>query len=123
MQRRELDGNNADERKESSPPFPTPSTPIHPLTVFPPLVSSSMSRCQRRRPSFPATTVNTVKENNRSVDLLIKAIHHVPAGSAVGIPYIQRRVIGGRRRAQRFNRLIITQLFNEDDDMVDLLNQ
>ncbi|XP_047939731.1 uncharacterized protein LOC125187225 isoform X2 [Salvia hispanica] len=34
----------------------------------------------------------------RGLDLLVKAIHQVDAGSVVGVPYIQRRVSIRRRR-------------------------
>uniref|UniRef100_A0A5B7BWE3 Uncharacterized protein n=1 Tax=Davidia involucrata TaxID=16924 RepID=A0A5B7BWE3_DAVIN len=50
------------------------------------------------------------------LDLLVKAIHHVSAGSVVGVPYIQRRVIRRRRRALRFNKLVITELFKQEDE-------
>ncbi|KAA8537039.1 hypothetical protein F0562_029517 [Nyssa sinensis] len=50
------------------------------------------------------------------LDLLVKAIHHVSARSVVGVPYIQRRVIRRRRRARRFNKLIITELFNQEEE-------
>ncbi|CAH9086988.1 unnamed protein product [Cuscuta europaea] len=43
----------------------------------------------------------------RGLDLLVKAIHQVTAGSAVGFPYIQKRVIRRRRRAVCFDKLCI----------------
>ncbi|KAK2965070.1 hypothetical protein RJ639_029525 [Escallonia herrerae] len=49
----------------------------------------------------------------QGLNLLVKAIHHVTAGSVVGVPYIQRRVIRRRRAAMRFNNLIITEVFRE----------
>ncbi|XAR63587.1 hypothetical protein NMG60_11023576 [Bertholletia excelsa] len=52
------------------------------------------------------------------LDLLVKAIHHVCAGSVVGVPYIQRRVIRRRRRAQRFSKLVVTnnnQILKENE--------
>lgn len=52
---------------------------------------------------------------------MLKAVHHL-AGSVVGVPFVQRRVVRRRRRrasALVFNELIITQVFkkeNEDED-------
>lgn len=42
------------------------------------------------------------------LNLLVKAIHQVTAGSVVGVPYIQRRIVIRRRRPLQFNNLILT---------------
>ncbi|KAI3734545.1 hypothetical protein L6452_14016 [Arctium lappa] len=42
------------------------------------------------------------------LNLLVKAIHQVTAGSVVGVPYIQRRNLTRRRRPLQFNNLILT---------------
>ncbi|KAL6989466.1 hypothetical protein U1Q18_015215 [Sarracenia purpurea var. burkii] len=83
------------------------------------ITNNSFNSITSSKDSSSSTQPNSLSSSTRceGLDLLIKAIHHVSAGSAVGVPYIQRRVIRRRRRAQRFNRLIITQLFNEDDDV------
>ncbi|KAA8544891.1 hypothetical protein F0562_019714 [Nyssa sinensis] len=57
------------------------------------------------------------------LDLLVKAIHHVSAGSVVGVPYIQRKVIRRRRRALRFNKLVITELFKREEEEEDRENE
>ncbi|CAK9157257.1 unnamed protein product [Ilex paraguariensis] len=105
----------------SSPPPPPPPPP-------PPLSSSpSSSSCSLiTTHSFASSTDSTssVPSNCTSfpsiastrcegLDLLVKAIHHVASGSVVGVPYIQKRVIRRRRRALRFTKLNITQIFLE----------
>ncbi|KAL7589206.1 hypothetical protein Lser_V15G36558 [Lactuca serriola] len=42
------------------------------------------------------------------LNLLVKAIHQVTAGSVVGVPYIQRRIVIRRRRPLQFNNLLLT---------------
>ncbi|KAL4575351.1 hypothetical protein LXL04_022193 [Taraxacum kok-saghyz] len=42
------------------------------------------------------------------LNLLVKAIHQVTAGSVVGVPYIQRRIVIRRRRPLQFTNLILT---------------
>ena len=52
------------------------------------------------------------------LDLLLKAVHHL-AGSVVGVPLVQRRVVRRRRRrasALVFNKLIIAQVFKKEDE-------
>lgn len=49
------------------------------------------------------------------LNLLVKAIHQVTAGSVIGVPYIQRRIVIRRRRPLNFENLILTttQLLSE----------
>ncbi|KAI5676761.1 hypothetical protein M9H77_07711 [Catharanthus roseus] len=52
----------------------------------------------------------------QGLDLLVKAIHLVTAGSVVGVPYIQRRIVRRRRRALKFNSLILSQFLVNDKE-------
>ncbi|KAK9064004.1 hypothetical protein SSX86_017876 [Deinandra increscens subsp. villosa] len=51
------------------------------------------------------------------LNLLVKAIHHVTAGSVVGVPYIQKRIVTRRRRPLQFNNLILatTELLSQSE--------
>ncbi|KAL7126316.1 hypothetical protein ABFS83_14G178100 [Erythranthe nasuta] len=53
--------------------------------------------------SSPFSILATAAATHRchGLDLLVKAIHQVTAGSVVGVPYIQRRVTIRRRRRTR----------------------
>ena len=42
------------------------------------------------------------------LNMLVKAIHQVTAGSVVGVPYFQRRILTRRRRPLQFDNLILT---------------
>nr|GMD03808.1 uncharacterized protein LOC109182327 [Ipomoea batatas] len=57
---------------------------------------------------FPSSSSSPAR--CRGLDLLVKAIHQVTVGSAVGFPYIQKRVVRRRRRALCFDKLSITQV-------------
>lgn len=46
----------------------------------------------------------------QGLNLLVKAIHLVTAGSVVGVPYIQRRIVRRRRRISEIDRLFMSQL-------------
>ncbi|GMG99598.1 hypothetical protein Nepgr_001438 [Nepenthes gracilis] len=58
---------------------------------------------------FPKSS-NSSSVRCEGIDLLIKAVYYV-AGSAVGVPYIQRRVIRRRKRALTFSHLMVCELF------------
>ncbi|KAK9735272.1 hypothetical protein RND81_04G195100 [Saponaria officinalis] len=62
--------------------------------------------------STATTTAYTPRRRCIGLDLLVKAVYHV-AGSVVGVPYIQRRVIRRRKPVIRFNHLLLTPT---DDD-------
>ncbi|CAA0816759.1 Unknown protein [Striga hermonthica] len=65
----------------------------------------SLSSSQSSSDSSPARPFTAAGGSSthrcRGLDLLVKAIHQVDAGSAVGVPYIQRRVTIRRRRRLR----------------------
>ncbi|KAJ0545848.1 hypothetical protein HanRHA438_Chr08g0339301 [Helianthus annuus] len=42
------------------------------------------------------------------LNLLVKAIHQITAGSVIGVPYFQKRIITRRRRPLHFANLILT---------------
>uniref|UniRef100_A0A7C8YYD6 Uncharacterized protein n=1 Tax=Opuntia streptacantha TaxID=393608 RepID=A0A7C8YYD6_OPUST len=102
-------------------------------SVFPsPALSSSPSSCSSSSSCFSSSSTHTrstisahslsSSSNSTSssssfslihrprcqgLDLLVKAVYHV-AGSVVGVPYIQKRVIRRRKRAVRFSNLVIS---------------
>ncbi|KAL7126317.1 hypothetical protein ABFS83_14G178200 [Erythranthe nasuta] len=90
----------------SAPPPPPPPPPSSsssssssyssPITAAHSLVSSedSSNFCQ-------FSLLSTSSHRCHGLNLLVKAIHQVTAGSAVGVPYIQRRVTIRRRRRLR----------------------
>lgn len=78
------------------------------------LTSSSNSTSS----SSPSLSLSLSSKSNRrcqGLDLLVKAVYYV-AGSVVGVPYIQRRVIRRRKPALRFANLVI----NNNSEHVDL---
>ncbi|GMH07812.1 hypothetical protein Nepgr_009652 [Nepenthes gracilis] len=68
--------------------------------------------------STSSSLINSANLNpNRceGLDLLVKAVYYV-AGSAVGVPYVQRRVITRRKKALRFSNLIVSELFKTAEE-------
>ncbi|KAL3632753.1 hypothetical protein CASFOL_025737 [Castilleja foliolosa] len=74
----------------SSSSYNSPIT--SPLSVAPCKKSSNSS------PSLSLMAMIGSSHRCHGLDLLVKAIHQVTAGSVVGVPYIQRRVTIRRRR-------------------------
>ncbi|KNA19517.1 hypothetical protein SOVF_060530 [Spinacia oleracea] len=68
--------------------------------------------------SSSATAANATVNRCHGLDLLVKAVYYV-AGSVVGVPYIQRRVIRRRKPALRFTNLVINSDQLELTDLVD----
>ncbi|KAL0422023.1 UNVERIFIED_CONTAM: protein WVD2-like 2 [Sesamum latifolium] len=66
--------------------------------------------------SYPFSLLATTAHRCHGLDLLVKAIHQVTAGSVIGVPYIQRRVKIRRRRRRRalqFDSCIFAELFEQ----------
>ncbi|PIM98785.1 hypothetical protein CDL12_28730 [Handroanthus impetiginosus] len=61
----------------------------------------SLASSQDSSNSYPFSLCASASHRCHGLDLLVKAIHQVTAGSVVGVPYIQRRVTIRRRRRQR----------------------
>ncbi|KAJ8452470.1 hypothetical protein Cgig2_000059 [Carnegiea gigantea] len=77
--------------------------------------SQSLSSSSNSTFSFFSLSPN---QRCEGLDLLVKAVYHV-AGSVVGVPYIQRRVIRRRKPAIRFRSFVIglaRENENEDED-------
>ncbi|KAL8028763.1 hypothetical protein ABFX02_14G181900 [Erythranthe guttata] len=98
----------------SAPPPPPPppssssSSYSSSITAAHSLVSSedSSNFCQ-------FSLLSTSSHRCHGLNLLVKAIHQVTAGSAVGVPYIQRRVTIRRRRRLRgleFDSFVLDEL-------------
>ncbi|MFS7952177.1 hypothetical protein Hanom_Chr07g00603941 [Helianthus anomalus] len=81
----------------SSPNSPSYSS----ITLHSPLASSTDSSS-----SYPSSSSSSLSRCF-GLNLLVKAIHQVTAGSVVGVLYIQRRILTRRRRPTHFNNLII----------------
>ncbi|OIT07496.1 hypothetical protein A4A49_15412 [Nicotiana attenuata] len=64
---------------------------------FSSLTNNSLASSTDSSSSAPSTSTCTTTRC-QGLDLLVKAIHLVTAGSVVGVPYIQKRVITRRRR-------------------------
>ncbi|CAA2983261.1 Hypothetical predicted protein [Olea europaea subsp. europaea] len=77
-------------------------------------MNSSVSS-QDSSSSCPFSSTSIVTRRCHGLDLLVKAIHQVTAGSVVGYPYIQRRVtIRRRRRELKFDGFTIAELLKEE---------
>ncbi|CAI9770421.1 unnamed protein product [Fraxinus pennsylvanica] len=88
----------------SSPPYSGSSITIN---------SSVSSQDSSSSCPFPSTSMAT--RRCHGLDLLVKAIHQVTAGSVVGYPYIQRRVmIRRRRRELKFDGFTIAEFLKEE---------
>ncbi|CAN4108576.1 unnamed protein product [Withania somnifera] len=75
--------------------------------------------------SSSTSTSSSFTSRCQGLNLLVKAIHQVTAGSVVGVPYIQKRVITRRRRRRflSFESFIISEcLQKQDDDGVECKN-
>lgn len=79
------------------------------------LTSSSNSTSSSSSPSLSLSLSSKSNRRCQGLDLLVKAVYYV-AGSVVGVPYIQRRVIRRRKPALRFANLVI----NNNSEHVDL---
>ncbi|KAK9691732.1 hypothetical protein RND81_09G215400 [Saponaria officinalis] len=82
-----------------------------PMKIHPHSSSSSSSLSPVSSPSSSSSSTSSSSSFSPSrrcegLDLLVKAVYHV-AGSVVGVPYIQRRVIRRRKPALRFDNLVI----------------
>ncbi|KAI3520291.1 hypothetical protein L1887_09620 [Cichorium endivia] len=82
----------------------TPNSPSHSSITVHSLVASSTDSSSSFQSSFPSSSPSRCF----GLNLLVKAIHQVTAGSVVGVPYIQRRILTRRRRPIQFNNLILT---------------
>lgn len=74
--------------------------------------SHSLASSQDSSNSCPFSLLATASHRCHGLDLLVKAIHLVTAGSVVGVPYIQRRVTIRRRRrsgALEFDRFLFDE--------------
>ncbi|GFP79150.1 hypothetical protein PHJA_000058500 [Phtheirospermum japonicum] len=93
----------ADCSLSSSSPSPSSSSSSSsyqsPITAPHSLASSKKS--SNSCPSLSLMTMIGSSPRCQGLDLLVKAIHQVTAGSVVGVPYIQRRVTIRRRRRRR----------------------
>ncbi|KAK4427673.1 hypothetical protein Salat_1536300 [Sesamum alatum] len=77
---------------------------------------SSLASSQDSSNSHPFSLLATTAHRCHGLDLLVKAIHQVTAGSVIGVPYIQRRVQIRRRRRRRaleFDSCIFAELFEQ----------
>ncbi|KAL7612373.1 hypothetical protein Lser_V15G08356 [Lactuca serriola] len=89
----------------SSPtPSSSPNSPSHSSITVHSHVASSTDSSSSFQSSFPSSSPSRCF----GLNLLVKAIHQVTAGSVVGVPYIQRRILTRRRRPIQFNNLILT---------------
>ncbi|KAI3730243.1 hypothetical protein L1987_61412 [Smallanthus sonchifolius] len=93
----------------STDPSPSSSSQFHSLITTHSLLSSSIDSSSSFQSSSPTRCLG--------LNLLVKAIHQVTAGSVVGVPYIQKRIITRRRRPLQFNNLILatTQLLSKSE--------
>ncbi|GER33668.1 FAD/NAD(P)-binding oxidoreductase family protein [Striga asiatica] len=68
------------------------SSSLHSSSITAANFSSSSQSSSDFTPAHPFTVAGGSSAHRcRGFDLLVKAIHQVDAGSAVGVPYIQRR--------------------------------
>ncbi|CAI9273252.1 unnamed protein product [Lactuca saligna] len=88
----------------SSSPSSSPNSPSHSSITVHSHVASSTDSSSSFQSSFPSSSPSRCF----GLNLLVKAIHQVTAGSVVGVPYIQRRILTRRRRPIQFNNLILT---------------
>ncbi|KAJ0841641.1 hypothetical protein HanPSC8_Chr14g0632741 [Helianthus annuus] len=87
----------------SSSSSSSPNSPSHSSITLHSLLASSTDSSS----SYPSSSSSS-PSRCFGLNLLVKAIHQVTAGSVVGVPYIQRRILTRRRRPTHFNNLIIT---------------
>ncbi|KAI3816895.1 hypothetical protein L1987_10680 [Smallanthus sonchifolius] len=94
---------------DPSPSSSSSSSKFHSLITTHSLLSSSIDSSSSFQSSSPTRCLG--------LNLLVKAIHQVTAGSVVGVPYIQKRIITRRRRPLQFNNLILatTQLLSKSE--------
>ncbi|KAK1409756.1 hypothetical protein QVD17_36285 [Tagetes erecta] len=94
----------------SSSSSSSPNSPPHSsLTLHSHLASSTNSSSSlQSSSSFQFQFQSPSPSRCIGLNLLVKAIHQVTAGSVVGVPYIQRRIVTRRRRPIHFNNLIIS---------------
>ncbi|KAD7479834.1 hypothetical protein E3N88_02970 [Mikania micrantha] len=91
----------------SSSSSSSPISPSHSsVTLHSILASSTDSSSSLQSSSFQPSSSSPSR--CFGLNLLVKAIHQVTAGSVVGVPYIQRRILTRRRRPIHFNNLIIS---------------
>ncbi|GAB4855386.1 hypothetical protein Ancab_024009 [Ancistrocladus abbreviatus] len=77
--------------------------------------SHSLASSSNSTSSYFLNSSHAFPSRCEGLDLLVKAVYYV-AGSAVGVPYIQRRVIRRRKRALCFSNLIVTVKDGEQAD-------
>ncbi|CAI9097363.1 OLC1v1033765C1 [Oldenlandia corymbosa var. corymbosa] len=102
-----------------SPPSSSSASSSSSITVNSLLASSiDSSSSSSADPPYLSSTSATSEKRCQGLDLLVKAIHLVTAGSVVGVPYIQRRVVQRRRRALKFNGFgfVVTQLSRQHQE-------
>ncbi|KAI3448712.1 hypothetical protein Pfo_005377, partial [Paulownia fortunei] len=81
----------------------------------------SLASSQDSSNSCPFSLFETASPRCHGLDLLVKAIHQVTAGSVVGVPYIQRRVTIRRRRRSRaleFDAFVFDELFKRKRERI-----
>lgn len=66
-------------------------------------------------PSSPSSSCHNSTARCEGLDLLVMAVHYL-AGSIVGVPFAQKRVVRRRKRAVKFNNLIISGVFCGKED-------
>ncbi|KAK1416526.1 hypothetical protein QVD17_32317 [Tagetes erecta] len=87
----------------SSPSSSTSTSQLHSMITTHSLISpssSSIDSSSSYQSSSPTRCIG--------LNLLVKAIHQITAGSIIGVPYIQKRIIIRRRKPLHFNNLILT---------------
>ncbi|CAA3028078.1 Hypothetical predicted protein [Olea europaea subsp. europaea] len=95
-----------------SSPAPSSSPPSSSSSSI--TINSSVSS-QDSSNSCPFSSTLIPTSRCHGLDLLVKAIHQVTAGSVVGYPYIQRRVmIRRRRRELKLDGFTICELLKEE---------
>lgn len=78
---------------------PSPSSSsTSPSSSYSSLVTAANSAVSSPPNSCPFSLLATASHRCHGLNLLVKAIHQVTAGSVIGVPYIQRRVTIRRRR-------------------------
>ncbi|KAL8218351.1 hypothetical protein R6Q57_021724 [Mikania cordata] len=91
---------NYDSSSNPSSSSSSSTSQFHSLITTHSLLSSSIDSSSSFQSSSPTRCFG--------LNLLVKAIHQVTAGSVVGVPYIQKRIVTRRRRPLQFNNLILT---------------
>ncbi|KAL3537804.1 hypothetical protein ACH5RR_001170 [Cinchona calisaya] len=108
----------------SSSPSLAPSNSSSSITTNS-LASSTDSSSTTPSNFYPFSSTLNASKRCQGLDLLVKAIHLVTAGSVVGVPYIQRRVVRRRRASLKFNGLILSRfdLINEQSEQEQMKKQ